>query len=58
MQQAPALPAAEPGGAAVKLSGASFAWAPGEAPTLRDVSLEARAGQVLSDIQSSNSLCI
>ena len=48
MKQAPALPAAEAGEPAVKLSRATFAWAPGEDPTLRDVSLEARAGQVLS----------
>lgn len=47
MQQAPALPAAKPGEPAVKLSRASFAWAPGESPTLCDVSVEARAGQLV-----------
>ena len=53
MQQAPVLPAATPGEPAVQLSRASFAWAPGEAPTLRDVSLEARAGQVPSAVPIS-----
>ena len=47
MHQALALPAAETGEPAVKLSCASFAWAPGEPPTLRDMSLEARAGQLV-----------
>ncbi len=46
MHQAPALPAAAPNEPAVRLSRASFAWAPGDAPTLRNVSLEALAGQV------------
>ena len=47
MHQAPALPAAESGETAVGLRRASFAWGPGQTPTLHDVSLEARAGQLV-----------